>query len=71
METFVKIFRNGKVAVTAEEANIYAVNHGCEIVSAQLAFYGAGRPSEEAVLTVVYRKKARAARKKSGGGEDE
>lgn len=56
MESFVKIFRDRRLSVAVDMANMYAENHGCEIISAQVCVYGDGRPIEESCLTVVFKK---------------
>lgn len=56
MESFVRTFRHTRLSVAVDMANMYAENHGCEIISAQVCVYGDGRPSEESCLTVVLKK---------------
>ena len=65
METFVKVFKNRKLQVAVDEANIYAENRSLEIVSAQVYVLGEGRSYEESHVTVVYRKVRK--RNKPGG----
>ena len=56
METFVKTFRDRRLNVAVDMANVYSENNGLEIISAQVCVYGDGRPNEESCLTVVFKK---------------
>ena len=54
MNRFIKTFVDRSVKDVADQANKYAEDERLAIVSAQIAFSGAGRTYEEAVLVVVY-----------------
>ena len=69
MNRFIRTFAGWRsVAETAEAANAYAEEEKLIIVSAALAFSGAGRTYEDPVMTVVYERnemKVRKPRKKA------